>query len=77
MPVLVCLTHGDLFYAEHITEDGEYPSKEVMQHAVGKELSVSVSRMQPYLIQMIELLLISVYPRTTKSSRETRNPPRL
>ena len=45
MPVLVCLTFADKLYAENMTEDGKYPSKESMKYELGVEQSVSVSRL--------------------------------
>ena len=45
MPVLVCLTFADKLYAEHMTEEGKYPSKESMKHELRVELSVSISRL--------------------------------
>ncbi len=42
VPVLVCLTFADKFYAEHMTEDGEHPGKEAMRRQIEQQLSVSV-----------------------------------
>ncbi len=41
MPVLVCLTFADKFYAEHMTEDGKHPGKEYMKQQLKEQLSVS------------------------------------
>ncbi len=41
VPVLVCLTFADKFYAEHMTEDGKHPGKEYMQQQLKEQLSVS------------------------------------
>ncbi len=43
VPVLVCLTFADKFYAEHMTEDGKHPGKEYMQQQLKEQLSVSSS----------------------------------
>jgi hypothetical protein len=42
VPVLVCLTFADKFYAEHMTEDGKHPRKEDMQRQLRDQLCVSI-----------------------------------
>ena len=41
VPVLVCLTFADKFYAEHMTEDGQHPKKETMKDKLEDQLFVS------------------------------------
>ena len=41
VPVLVCLTFADKFYAEYMTEDGQHPKKETMKYHLEDQLIVS------------------------------------
>ena len=41
IPVLVCLTFADKFYAEHMTEDGQHPKTETMKYHLEDQLIVS------------------------------------
>ena len=41
MPVLVCLTFADKFYAEHMSEDGQHPEKETTKCRLEDQLTVS------------------------------------
>ena len=41
VPVLVCLTFADKFYAEYMSEDGHYPTKAEMEFRLHDQLTVS------------------------------------
>ena len=41
VPVLVCLTFADKFYAEYMSEDGQYPAKAEMEFRLHDQLTVS------------------------------------
>ena len=41
VPVLVCLTFADKFYAEYMSEDGQYPTKAEMEFRLQDQLTVS------------------------------------
>ena len=41
VPVLVCLTFADKFYAEHMSEGGQHPKKETMKYHLEDQLIVS------------------------------------
>ena len=41
VPMLLCLTHADKFYAEHISSDGCHPEELMIRSKVDKKLKVS------------------------------------
>ena len=41
VPSLICLTFGDVLYAEHMTEGGNHPSVTDMSQVVKRHISVS------------------------------------
>ena len=40
VPMLLCLTHADKFYAEHMSSDGCHPEESVIRRKVDSKLKV-------------------------------------
>ena len=56
MPVLVCLTFADKFYAEYMSEDGQYPTNAEMEFHLQDQLTVSVDltcAWYPYKLKLV------------------------
>ena len=45
VPMLLCLTHADKFYAEHMSGDGSHPEESVMRNKVDQKLKVRLCQL--------------------------------